>query len=830
MSKNLVIVESPAKSATIKKFLGEGFEVKASFGHVVDLPTKGMGIDIQNNFNPQYIVSPDKTRVVNELKALAKKADKVWIATDEDREGEAIGRHVANQLGLDINKTARIVFHEITKEAIDKAIKNPRTLDMHLVDAQQARRVLDRLVGFELSPILRKKIKGGLSAGRVQSVSVRLLVEREREIQKFESAFAFKVIGNFIGDAKKDFKAELSKDLNDRDTAHAFLEKSKWATYKIQTVEVKPGKKSPSAPFTTSTLQQEASRKLGSSVARTMQMAQKLYEAGLITYMRTDSVNMSDFAIKACADEITSRYGKEYSKPTTYVTKSKGSQEAHECIRPTHMENSSAGGDASETRLYELIRKRTLASQMAQAEVEKTKAIINISTIPTLNYIASGEVIKFDGFLKVYFESNDDEDDGEKEGMLPVLKEGEILDAKTILATQKFKNHPPRYTEASLVKKMEELGIGRPSTYAPTISTVQKRGYVVKEDRDGEVRKYIELSLSSFSKEGVPFRVEDLKIKEETKTQNTGAEKQKLFPTDIGMVVTDFLVEYFQNIMDYNFTANVEEEFDEIAVGKLVRHTMIKDFYTPFHEEVAKTLETSERQSGERALGKDPNTGKPVIVRIGRFGPMVQIGTTDEATGEKPKFASMPLGKNLETITLEEALQAFEVPASLGEFQGEPVNVGAGRFGPYVKWKSMYVSIPKNSELSIKTITIEQAIELIEKKVETEKNKNIQSFDYPGASTGAGGQDKIYVLNGMYGPYIKYGKTNYKIPKWGKDATDLTLEDCVAIIGAGKFGNKTGGAEEKKAEKAWKEDKPAKKVAAKKAAAKKPATKKIAKK
>ena len=775
MSKNLVIVESPAKSATIKKFLGEGFEVKASFGHVVDLPTKGMGIDIQNNFTPQYIVSPDKTRVVNELKSLAKKADKVWIATDEDREGEAIGRHVANQLGLDINKTARIVFHEITKEAIDKAIKNPRTLDMHLVDAQQARRVLDRLVGFELSPILWKKIKGGLSAWRVQSVSVRLLVEREREIQKFESAFAFKVIGNFIGDAKKDFKAELSKDLNDRDTAHAFLEKSKWATYKIQTVEVKPGKKSPSAPFTTSTLQQEASRKLGSSVARTMQMAQKLYEAGLITYMRTDSVNMSDFAIKACADEITSRYGKEYSKPTTYVTKSKGSQEAHECIRPTHMENSSAGGDASETRLYELIRKRTLASQMAQAEVEKTKAIINISTIPTLNYIASGEVIKFDGFLKVYFESNDDEDDGEKEGMLPVLKEGEILDAKSILATQKFKNHPPRYTEASLVKKMEELGIGRPSTYAPTISTVQKRGYVVKEDRDGEVRKYIELSLSSFSKEGVPFRVEDLKIKEETKTQNTWAEKQKLFPTDIGMVVTDFLVEYFQNIMDYNFTANVEEEFDEIAVGKLVRHTMIKDFYTPFHEEVAKTLETSERQSGERALGKDPNTGKPVIVRIGRFGPMVQIGTTDEATGEKPRFASMPLGKNLETITLEEALQAFEVPASLGEFQGEPVNVGAGRFGPYVKWKSMYVSIPKNSELSIKTITIEQAIELIEKKVETEKNKNIQSFDYE--------KDKIYVLNGMYGPYIKWGKNNYKIPKGGKDATDLTLEDCVAIIG-----------------------------------------------
>ena len=791
MSNNLVIVESPAKSATIKKFLGEWFEVKASFGHVVDLPQKSLGVDVKNNFAPQYEVSPDKTKVVNELKSLAKKADKVWIATDEDREGEAIGRHVANQLGLDIKKTARIVFHEITKEAITHAVENPRTIDMHLVDAQQARRVLDRLVGFELSPVLRQKIQRGLSAWRVQSVAVRLLVEREREIQKFESSSFFKVIGNFVGDAKKDFKAELSKELPNVNDAQTFLDSCKDATYTVKNIEVKPGKKAPSQPFTTSTLQQEASRKLGSSVARTMQIAQKLYEAGLITYMRTDSVNLSDFAMQACAQEIKKLYGEKYSKPTQYVTKSKWSQEAHECIRPTHMENSSAGGDASEKRLYELIRKRTIASQMAHAEVEKTKATIDISTNSKFKFIASGEVIKFDGFLKVYLESSDEDDDTEKEGMLPVLKVGEQLDAKSVVATERFKNHPPRYTEASLVKKMEELGIGRPSTYAPTISTIQKRWYVVKEDRIGEVRKYMELVLMNG------------KIAEEVKEQNTGAEKQKLFPTDTGMVVTDFLINNFEDIMNYNFTANVEEEFDEIAIGKLNWTKMIAEFYGPFHEGVAKTIKHAERESGERALGKDPNTGKPVIARIGRFGAMIQIGITTET--EKPRFASMPMGKNIENITLEEALKAFEWPASLGDYQGEKVTTGSGRFGPYLKWKTMYISIPKGAEFTIQDITLEQAIPLIEKKIETEKNKNIQTFDWEG--------DKIYVLNGMYGPYIKYGKNNYKIPKGWKDATDLKLEDCVEIIKAGKYGNKGWAKAEKEGAKPDKKD--SKKVAKK---------------
>ena len=820
MANNLVIVESPAKSATIKKFLGEGFEVKASFGHVVDLPQKSLGVDVKNDFAPQYEVSPDKTKVVNELKSLAKKADKVWIATDEDREGEAIGRHVANQLGLDISKTARIVFHEITKEAIEHAVKNPRTIDMHLVDAQQARRVLDRLVGFELSPVLWQKVKRGLSAGRVQSVAVELIVEREREIQKFQWSSFFKVIGNFIGDAKKDFKAELSKDLTNADEAQKFLETCKNAIYTITDIDVKPGKKSPSAPFTTSTLQQEASRKIWSSVARTMQVAQKLYEAGLITYMRTDSVNLSDFALKAMEAEITKLYGAKYAKPTNYVTKSKGSQEAHECIRPTHMENSSAGGDASEKRLYELIRKRTIASQMASAEIEKTKATIDISTNDKFQFIASGEVIKFDGFLKVYMEWRDDEnEDGDQEGMLPVLKVGEKPTAKSLVATEKFKNHPPRYTEASLVKKMEELGIGRPSTYAPTISTVLKRWYIVKEDREWTVRKYIELML----KDGT--------ITNETKQQNTGAEKQKLFPTDTGMVVTDFLVANFENIMDYNFTANVEEEFDEIAEGKMNWSKMIGAFYGPFHETVAKTIKDADRQSGERELGIDPNSGKRVIARIGRFGAMVQIGQTTET--EKPKFASLPMGKNIETITLEEALAAFAGPASLGEYQGEKVTTGSGRFGPYIKWKTMFVSIPKpakdsdgTNDLSLSTITLEQAIPLIEKKIETEKNKNIQAFDYE--------KDKIYVLNGMYGPYIKYGKTNFRIPKGGKDATDLTLEDCVAIISAGKFGNKGWKVESWKVESEGKEAKVGKKVTkkatVKKTTTKKPAAKKAAKK
>ncbi len=796
--KHLVIVESPAKSQTIKKFLGEGFEVKASFGHVVDLPQKELGVDVKNNFEPKYQISPDKVKIVNELKSLAKKSDKVRIATDEDREGEAIWRHVANALWLDIKTTPRIVFHEITKDAIEKAIKTPRTIDMHLVDAQQARRILDRLVGFELSPVLWKKIKMGLSAGRVQSVAVRLIVEREREIQKFESEHFFKVVGNFVGDAKKEFKAELSKDLSNEEEVKKFLESCKDATYTIANIEVKPGKKSPSAPFTTSTLQQEASRKLWFSVAKTMQVAQKLYEAGLITYMRTDSVNISDFAIKAAADEVTKRYGKEYSKPTQYITKSKWSQEAHECIRPTHMENQIAGSDASEKKLYELIRKRTIASQMAPAEVEKTKATIDIST-NKLQFIASGEVVKFDGFLKVYFESKDEDEEGETAGMLPKLTKWEQLINQLITATEKFKNHPPRYTEASLVKKLEELGIGRPSTYAPTISTIQKRWYVVKEDRNGFERKFREYTLRLWV------------IKSEEKKQMTGAEKQKLFPTDIGMVVNDFLCEHFKDILDYNFTASVEEEFDTIAEGKLKRAQMLKEFYEPFHKEVENTMANAGKQSADRELGRDPNTGKLVVARIWRFGPMVQIGTAQDE--EKPKFASLKPGQTIETLTLEDALALFALPRIAGKYEGEPITVAVGKFWPYLKYKNLFVSIPKT--LDPYTITMDDIIPLLEKKIDTEKNKYINTFDHKG--------EKVEILNGLYGAYIKYEGNNYKIPKGGKDASDLTLKDCLAII-ENAWSQKSKAWSSKKEPVAKKESK------AKKSVAKKITTKKTTKK
>jgi len=591
----------------------------------------------------------------------------------------------------------------------------------------------------------------------VQSVCVKLLVEREREIQKFESESFFKVIGDFIGNAKKDFKAELSKDPADKSEAEIFLNHAKDATYKVESVEVKPGKKSPSAPFTTSTIQQEASRKLGFPVARTMQVAQKLYEAGHITYMRTDSVNLSDFAVKEASDQVKKLYGDKYSNPTHYVTKSKWSQEAHECIRPTHMENQEAGSDPAEKKLYNLIWKRTIASQMTPASIEKTKATIDISG-HKLKFIASGEVIKFDGFLKVYFESSDEEGE-EDAGMLPVLKEGEVLDMKQIAATQKFKNHPPRYTEASLVKKMEELGIGRPSTYAPTISTVQKRGYVVNESREGTVREFVEMILKAG------------KIAVSTKKQNTWAEKQKLFPTDIGMLVTDFLCEHFTDIMNYNFTAKVEEDFDEIAEGKIKRAEMLKKFYGSFHESVLATKD-AERQSGERLLGIDPNSWLPVITRIWRFGPMVQIGKNEG--DKKAKFASVPPGKSIETITLQEALDAFAGPRVVGEYKGEQITAATGKFGPYVKYGKTYVSIRKWSELEYTTITLEEAIPLIEAKLEVDKNKNINSFDYNGK--------KIEILNGMYGPYIKYGGYNYRIPKGGKDATDMTLEDCLPIV------------------------------------------------
>ena len=767
MAKNLVIVESPAKSQTIKKFLGPDFEVKASYGHTVDLPTKGMGIDIENGFKPDYVVSPDKRKVLSELKRLSESAEKTWIATDEDREGEAIGWHIANQLKLDVKTTPRIVFHEITKTAIENAVKNPRTIDMHLVDAQQARRVLDRLVGFELSPVLWRKIKTWLSAGRVQSVAVKLIVEREREIQAFEADSFFKVVAQFLTNEKKNLTAELSKQLKNEAETTKFLESLSGATYEVSDIEVKPGKKSPSAPFTTSTLQQEASRKLGFSVARTMQVAQKLYEAGHITYMRTDAVNLSDFAIQAAKAQIISEYGENYSKPTHYATKAKGAQEAHECIRPTHMENHIAGADPSEKKLYQLIWKRTIASQMAPAELEKTKATIQISTTDKFKFIASGEVLKFDGFLKVYMESSDtEEDDEEIKGMLPLLKAGENLEENGILATEKFKQHPPRYTEASLVKKLEEQGIGRPSTYAPTISTIQKRGYVVKEDRPGRTRNYLELSLL----EGKITRTE--------REQITGAEKQKMFPTDIGMIVTDFLDQNFADIMDYGFTANVEQEFDEIAEGKLQRVQMMEKFYGPFHAQVVETT-GKERVNTERALGQHPSNGKPVIARMGRYGPMIQIGEPDDP---EKKFASLPAGKTIETITLEEALQAFALPRSLGKREGEEVLASTGRFGPYVKYKSLFVSIKRDSGLDPFSITLEEAIPMIQEKMEAEKNKYINEFDYE--------KEKIQVLNGPYGPYIKYAKKNYKIPKGWKDASDLTLEDCLALVGLKKDSTK----------------------------------------
>ena len=782
MAKNLVIVESPAKSQTIKKFLGPDFEVKASYGHTVDLPTKGMGIDIENGFKPDYVVSPDKKKVLSELKRLSESAEKTWIATDEDREGEAIGWHIANQLKLDVKTTPRIVFHEITKTAIENAVKNPRTIDMHLVDAQQARRVLDRLVGFELSPVLWRKIKTWLSAGRVQSVAVKLIVEREREIQAFEADSFFKVVAQFLTNEKKNLTAELSKQLKNEAETTKFLESLSGATYEVSDIEVKPGKKSPSAPFTTSTLQQEASRKLGFSVARTMQVAQKLYEAGHITYMRTDAVNLSDFAIQAAKAQIISEYGENYSKPTHYATKAKGAQEAHECIRPTHMENHIAGADPSEKKLYQLIWKRTIASQMAPAELEKTKATIQISMTDKFKFIASGEVLKFDGFLKVYMESSDtEEDDEEIKGMLPLLKVGENLEENRILATEKFKQHPPRYTEASLVKKLEEQGIGRPSTYAPTISTIQKRGYVVKEDRPGRTRNYLELSLL------------DGKITRTEREQITGAEKQKMFPTDIGMIVTDFLDQNFADIMDYGFTANVEQEFDEIAEGKLQRVQMMEKFYGPFHAQVVETT-GKERVNTERALGQHPSNGKPVIARMGRYGPMIQIGEPDDP---EKKFASLPAGKTIETITLEEALQAFALPRSLGKREGEEVLASTGRFGPYVKYKSLFVSIKRDSGLDPFSITLEEAIPMIQEKMEAEKNKYINEFDYE--------KEKIQVLNGPYGPYIKYAKKNYKIPKGWKDASDLTLEDCLALIGLKKDSTK---ASPKKA--------PAKKTAGKK--------------
>jgi DNA topoisomerase-1 len=759
MQDNLVIVESPAKAKTIEKFLGKDFMVMSSFGHIRDLAKKDFGIDIKNNFKPNYQVSPDKKKIVTELKKLAKEAKTVWLASDEDREGEAIAWHLFEVLKLDKSKTKRIVFHEITKDAILEAIKNPRDIDKNLVNAQQARRVLDRLVGFELSPVLWKKVKPSLSAGRVQSVAVRLIVEREREIMAFTPESSFRVQADFIKTEERNInlKAELNKRFKKETEAKNFLSLCKNAEFMVSDISKKPAKRSPAPPFTTSTLQQEASRKFGFSVSQTMTLAQKLYEAGKITYMRTDSVNLSDLAVSTAAAEIKKEFGEEYIKIRKFKTKSKGAQEAHEAIRPTYINKHTVSGSANEKKLYELIWKRTLASLMSDAKLEKTT--ISIDILGSENkFIAKGEMIKFDGFLKLYIESTDDEEEDEKGGLLPEIKAGEKLNYNKITAIQKFSLFPPRYNEASLVRKLEELGIGRPSTYAPTISIIQNRGYVIKEDRPGKEREYKVFSLLEQS------------LNEKVKTETYGAEKNKLFPTDIGMVVNDYLLEYFPNILDYNFTASVEEKFDNIAEGKVVWNKMIDEFYTPFHTNINEALEVSGRKSGERHLGEDPKTGKPVIVKIGRYGPMAQIGTNDD--DEKPKFAGLRRDQHIETITLEEALELFKLPRDLGEYEGKKVVAAIGRFGPYVRHDGKFYSLKKNIDDPY-TIELNRAIELIEEKREADKNKIINIFNTD--------DGEIQVLNGRFGPYISFNKKNFKIPK-DKDAKTLTVEECIDLI------------------------------------------------
>ena len=766
MHENLVIVESPAKAKTIEKFLGEGFVVTSSMGHIRDLEKKDFGIDIENKFNPRYIVSSDKKKIVTELKKLAKAAEMVWLASDEDREGEAIAWHLKEVLKLKPEKTKRIVFHEITKEAITAAVKNPREIDENLVNAQQARRVLDRIVGFEVSPVLWKKVKPSLSAGRVQSVAVRLIVEREREIRNFTSESWFRVNGFFqVSDGKgntTELKSEFSKKFKTWEEANKFLEKCKTAEFSVGDVVKRPGKRSPAAPFTTSTLQQEASRKMGFSVSQTMAVAQRLYESGKITYMRTDSVNLSGLAINTAKQKITKLHGENYVKIRKYKTKAKGAQEAHEAIRPTYMDQESVAGSDQEQRLYELIWKRTIASQMADAKLEKTTVSISISNAVE-NFVASGEVLLFDGFLRVYIESTDDENGngGNLNGqtIIPPLKVNDVLELNSALATERFTQRPSRYTEASLVKRMEELGIGRPSTYAPTITTIQNRNYVVKEERLGDERKYIVLSLQKD------------KITKQTKTEITGAEKNKLSPTDIGTVVNDFLVDNFDLIMDYNFTAKVEAEFDDIADGKKVWNEMLDSFYQPFHGRVENALKNAERSKGERILGDDPKTGKPVSVKIGRYGPFAQIGeVSDDEGAEKPTFASLRGGLNLETITLEEALELFKLPRDLGEYEDKKVVVAIGRFGPYVRHDSKFVSLGK--EYDPFTVELDTAIELIEEKREKDRKAVITVFEE---------EPELRVLNGRWGPYISYKKKNYKIPKTTK-AEELSLEDCLKII------------------------------------------------
>jgi len=762
MYENLVIVESPAKAKTIEKFLGKDFFVTSSMGHIRDLEKKDFGIDIQNNFTPKYEISADKKKLVAELKKLAKDSKVIWLASDEDREGEAISWHLQETLGLDPKTTKRIVFHEITKEAILNAVQNPRPLDLNLVNAQQARRVLDRIVGFEVSPVLWKKVKPSLSAGRVQSVAVRLIVEREREIMNFTTTSAFRVSASFLVPEKDGKITELKAELNHRfDTqaeANAFLEKCKSAEFQISEVVKKPGRRSPAPPFITSTLQQEASRKLGFSVSQTMSVAQKLYESGKITYMRTDSVNLSGLAINAAKQVIIQTMGEKYHQVRQYKTKSKGAQEAHEAIRPAYMDQEEISGTNQEKKLYDLIWKRTIASQMSEAELEKTTVTIDISNVPE-KFVATGEVLIFDGFLRVYIESDDDEDqNGGQKGLLPALSAKQILRWDKINATERFTQKPPRYTEASLVKKLEEQGIGRPSTYAPIITTVQNRGYVVKEDRAGNERSFTELILSG------------QKISTKVKTEQTGAEKSKLFPTDIGMVVNDFLVKYFDLIMDYNFTAKVEKEFDEIAEGELVWNDMIQSFYTPFHAKVENALNEAERTNGVRVLGIDPTSGLEISVKIGRFGPLAQLGEITEG-GEKPQFASLRSGQHIETITLEDALELFKLPRNLGEFEGKTVTVAIGRFGPYVRHDSKFISLEKNVDDPY-SVELSRAIELIEGKREKDANALIKVFEE---------NPELKILNGRWGPYIVYKKNNYKIPKT-TDAAQLSLDDCMTLI------------------------------------------------
>ncbi|MES2560601.1 MAG: type I DNA topoisomerase [Bacteroidota bacterium] len=810
MTKNLVIVESPAKAKTIEKFLGKDFTVRSCYGHIRDLAKGDDAIQINNNFNPIYEVSADKKAIVAELKKLSKDADLIWLASDEDREGEAISWHLSEVLKLDESKTRRIVFHEITKPAILKAIENPRKIDKHLVDAQQARRVLDRLVGFELSPVLWKKIKGNLSAGRVQSVAVRLIVEREREINAFSYSSAFKVTAKFNVGGKQ-MEAELGKRFDTEKEAQAFLESCKNAGYVINQLETKPAEKSPSAPFTTSTLQQEASRKLGYSVSQTMQIAQKLYEHGFITYMRTDSVNLSELAITNAKETISRNYGERYSNPRRYTTKNDSAQEAHEAIRPTYFENQNVDGTAQEKRLYDLIWKRAIASQMSKAQIDRTIATIGIST-NGVSLVATGEVLTFDGFLKVYMESSDEEGDDDNSKMLPPLKVGENLNLMQIDAIERFTRPAPRYTEASLVKKLEELGIGRPSTYAPTISTVQKRGYVVKEDREGKERKFTSLTLIKNE------------INREVGSEKFATEKSKLFPSDIGMIVTDFLSKHFENIMDYNFTASVEKEFDEIAQGQMQWNKMIEAFYTPFHKEVAKTTETAERQSGERMLGIDPKTGKNIYAKVGRFGPFVQLGENSDDETLKPQYGKLLQGQRVDSITLEEALELFKLPRTIGEFEGKEVSVNIGRFGPYVKWGEEFISLPKGEEImevnlekaievinakqtaeapvglfdnkpitkgkgrfgpfikwndmfinvprayNLDTLTQPQMNELIEKKLEKEANRFIQQWP----------SEKISIENGRWGAFIRLGKNMIKLGR-KKDGEKFTNEELATI-------------------------------------------------